>query len=90
MGVNIVGQSKLEEKFEYQFMNKITKEDISVQVIRNEASFQAPLFRLNVGAEYPIWHKIKGQLEGSYDVKLSDIPQFKPLWQLKAAVLYRF
>ena len=90
IGASIVGQSKLEEKFEYQFINSVTGDDIFVKTMRNEDSFQLPLLRLNIGAEYPIWRKLKGQIEGSYYVKLSHIPQFKPLWQIKTAVLYRF
>ena len=90
IGTSLVGQSKMEEKFEYQFQNRVTREDVFVRTKRHDDSFQLPIMRLNVGAEYPIWRKIQAQIEGSYDVKVNNIPQFKPLWQLKAAVLYRF
>ncbi len=90
IGVSALGQSKLEEKFEYKFENKLTREDVFVKTKRNDDSFQMPFLRFQAGAEYPIFGKIKAQLEGSYDVNIGNVPQFKPLWQLKGVVLYRF
>jgi hypothetical protein len=90
IGLSVFGQSKLEEQFEYVFKNKITGEDVLVTTKRNESTFQMPFLRFNVGVEYPILGKIKAQLEGSYDVKLGNIPQFQQLYQLKGVVLYRF
>ena len=90
IGVSALAQSKLEEKFEYKFENKLTKEDVFIQTKRNENSFQMPFLRLQAGAEYPIFGKIKAQFEGSYDINIGNVPQYKPLWQLKGAVLYRF
>ncbi|MBL7818905.1 MAG: hypothetical protein JNL70_28150 [Saprospiraceae bacterium] len=90
IGVSALGQSKLEEKFEYQFENKLTKEDVFVKTMRNDNSFQMPFLRLQAGAEYPIFGKIKAQVETSYDVNIGNVQQFKPLWQVKGAVLYRF
>lgn len=89
-GMSLVGQSKQEEQFQYHFKNSITKEFVLVETKRNEDSYQLPIMRLNMGAEYPIWGKLKAQLEGSYDISVGSIPQFKPLWQLKTAILYRF
>lgn len=90
IGISALGQSKLEEKFEYQFENKLTKEDVFVKTMRNDNSFQMPFLRLQAGAEYPIFGKIKAQVETSYDVNIGNVPQFKPLWQVKGAILYRF
>ncbi len=90
IGVSALGQSKLEEKFEYKFENKQTREAVFVQKKRNDDSFQMPFLRLRAGAQYPVFRKFKAQLEGSYDVNLGNVPQFKPLWQIKGIVLYRF
>ncbi len=90
LGTSLVGQSKLEEKFEYQFQNQVTRENIFVITKRHDDTFQLPIIRLNVGVGYPIWRKIQAQIEGSYDFKVNDIPQFKPLWQVKSSFLYRF
>jgi hypothetical protein len=90
IGMSVLAQSKLDEKFEYKFENSVTGEDVYVRTVRDEATFQLPFLRLNGGVSYPIFKKFKAQLEGSYDVKLNKIPQFRPIWQVKGAILYRF
>lgn len=90
IGLSIFGQTKLEEHFEYQFKNKLTKETIFIKTKRNEATFQMPFLRFKVGVEYPIFNKFKAQVEGSYDVTLGSSLQFKPLYQVKGTILYRF
>ncbi len=90
VGASALALSKLEEKFEYQFENKLTKEDVLVSTRRNEASFKLPFLRLQTGFEYPIFKKIKAHLEGSYDVNLGNSLRFKPLTQIKVGILYRF
>lgn len=90
VGASALALSKLEEKFEYRFENKQTKEDILVSTRRDEASFKLPFLRLHAGVEYPVFKKIKAQLEGCYDVNLGNSLQFKPLTQIKIGILYRF
>jgi hypothetical protein len=90
LGLSLLGQSKLEEKFVHHFKNQVTREDVFVKTQRRNHRFEAPFLRLQMGAEYPIFKKLKGQLEGSYDVQLNHVPQFEPTYQLKGGVLYRF
>ena len=90
VGLSVFGQTKLEEKFEYQFQSLKKRSDVYLYKDRNEDTFQTPFLRFRAGAEYPIYRRIKAQAESSYDVKLLNSPQFRPLWQLKGAILYRF
>lgn len=90
VGLSVFGQTKLEEKFEYQFESLRKRSDVFIYKDRNEDAFITPFLRLRTGAEYPIYRKIKAQAESSYDIKVRDAPQFQKLWQLKGAVLYRF
>jgi hypothetical protein len=90
IGINLLGQSKLQEEFEYEYINTLTNTPVFVQTIRKEKSFQLPFMRLQLGASYPIFGKVNAQIEGSYDVKLGNNTQFKPLWQVKTGLLYRF
>jgi hypothetical protein len=90
VGINLLGQSKLEEEIEYEYVNTLTNTPVFVQTIRKENLFQLPFLRLQLGASYPILGKINALMEGSYDVKLGNNTQFKPLWQVKTGFLYRF
>ncbi len=90
MGVSLLGQSKMQEEFEYEYLNTVSNTPVFVQTVSKEKAFQLPFLRLQLGATYPLWQKINAQLEGSYDVKLGDNQQFKPLWQIKTGILYRF
>jgi hypothetical protein len=90
VGLSLLAQSKLEEKFEYLFHNNRTGEATFVQTTRNEPSFQLPFLRFHLGAHYPIFGKWKAQMESSYDLKLNPNQSLKPLWQLKGTFLYHF
>jgi hypothetical protein len=90
VGINLLGQSKLEEEIEYEYINTLTNTPVFVQTVRKENLFQLPFLRLQLGASYPILGKINALLEGSYDVKLGTNTQFKPLWQVKTGFFYRF
>ncbi len=90
VGLSVFGQTKLEEKFQYQFQSLRRRSDVFVYKDRNEDTFLTPFLRLRTGAECPIYRKIKAQAESSYDIKIRDAPQFQKLWQLKGSVLYRF
>jgi hypothetical protein len=90
IGINVLGQSKLKEQFEYEYLNAPTNTPVFVQTVRKEKLFQVPFIRFQVGASYPLFSKINAQIEGSYDVKLDNATQFKPLWQVKTGLLYRF
>jgi hypothetical protein len=90
VGVGAIGELKLEEIFDFQFKNKLTKEDISVRTKRHEDDFNLPYLRLNAGFAYPVFNKLNVQLEGSYDVPFDNKRAVQPLWQVKGAVFYRF
>ena len=90
LGINLLGQHKLKEEFEYEYFNKLTNTPTFVQTSRKEKLFQMPFVRLQLGASYPLFGKIEAQIEGSYDVKFDNTPQYKPLWQVKTGLLYRF
>jgi hypothetical protein len=90
VGVGAVGELKLEESFNFQFKNRLTKEDIFVRTRRDENAFNMPYLRFNTGVAYPIFKKLKVHLEGNYDIPFETKKAFKPLWQVKGVVLYRF
>ncbi len=90
VGLSVFGQTKLEEQFEYKFISLRRRNDVFVYTDRNDNSFQKTFLRLRTGVEFPIYKQIKAQVEGSFDIKTRNLPQFQPLWQLKGSVLYRF
>lgn len=90
IGASALGQLKLEETFTYKFKNKATGDDEIVKTVRNEAIFHLPYLRLNAGATYPIFNKFSAQVEGGYDVNIDNHRTFKPLWQVKCGIFYRF
>ena len=90
VSASIVGQSKLEEAFKYEFTNRVTKENTFITSTRNDAVFETGILRTAVGVQYRIFGKFHSILEGGYDFKLKDTPQYKPIWQVKLGLLYRF
>lgn len=90
IGLSILGQSKMEEKFDYQFRNSITGETSFIKTMRGKPNFEGLFLRPQIGVEYPIFRKFRAQLEGSSDINLGKMHQSKPIFQLKGAILYRF
>ena len=90
VSASIVGQSKLEEAFNYEFTNRVTKENTFITSMRNDAVFETGILRTAVGVQYRLFGKFHSVLEGGYDFKIKDTPQYKPVWQLKLGLLYRF
>jgi Outer membrane protein beta-barrel domain len=92
VGVSALGQSKLEEKFNYRFINNLTREDITIKTSRHDGAFQMSYLRTHLGVSYPILEKWSAQLEGTYDFKINDnkSKQDNSILQLKGGILYRF
>ena len=90
VSASIVGQSKLEEAFNYEFTNRVTKENTFVTYRRNDAVFETGILRTGIGVQYRVFGKFHSILEGGYDFKLKSTPQYKPIWQVKLGLLYHF
>lgn len=90
IGLSFLGRSKMKEKFDYQFRNTITGEDSFIKTMRGKPNFEGIFLRPQMGVEYPIFRKFRVQLEGSSDINFGKTRQFKPIFQLKGAILYRF
>ena len=90
IGLSLLGRSKMKEKFDYQFRNTITGEGSFIKTMRGKPNFEGIFLRPQMGLEYPIFRKFRAQLEGSSDINFGKMHQFKPVFQLKGAILYRF
>lgn len=88
LGFGFIGQSKINEQFDYRFINGYQKET-AVVTTRKDAAIKFPFLRLNIGAQFQLLKKISAQLEGSYDVKLNSDVYSKSFLQLRGVVLYQ-
>ena len=87
--LDVTGQSKINEQFDYRFINGYQKET-AVVTTRKDAVIKFPFLRLNVGAQFQLSQKISAQFESSYDVKLNSDVFSKSFLQLRGIVLYQF
>ena len=87
--LDVTGQSKINEQFDYRFINGYQKET-AVIATRKDAVIKFPFLRFNVGAQFQLSQKISAQFESSYDVKLNSDVFSKSFLQLRGVVLYQF
>ena len=64
---------------------------VCIKTAQNRSKdFDEVYWRVSAGLSYPVFKKLKVQLEGSFDAPFDHKRYNKPLLQLKGAVLYRF
>ena len=90
VGVGAVGAFDIEEKYRFKFINRLTNEGTVMAAKNRSQDFDDVYWRVSAGVSYPIFKKLKVQLEGSFDAPFDHKRYNKPLLQLKGAVLYRF
>jgi len=87
VGLGVIGQSKINEQFDYRFINGY-KQETAVITTRKDAVVKFPFLRLNIGAQFQLFKKFSAQLESSYDVKLNSDVYSKSFLQIRGIILY--
>ena len=89
LGGQIVGEWRNEEFYDFQFLNRQTNVTTPKRVQFDDKVFNISILRAAAGVDFRIFGKLHGQLEANYDFQIKDVPQFKPVWQVKMAVLFQ-
>jgi opacity protein-like surface antigen len=90
VGVGAVGAFEVERKYNFKFINNLTNVEQVISTKNRSKDFDDVYWRVSAGLSYPVFKKMKVQLEGSFDAPFDHKHYNQPLLQLKGVVVYRF